>query len=155
MHLSKLQEWWWTGKPGVLQSMGSQRVGRDWATEQNWSDLKGIESSGGGLVAKSYLTLVTSWAVVPRILSLCYFPGMILGCCRHFLLQGIFLTQELNPSLLHCSQILYWSMREFLWFRTLHKYQNSKILRSLMKNDIVFAYNIYTLAVLPYTLNHL
>ena len=25
--------WWWTGKPAVLQSMGSQRVGHDWATE--------------------------------------------------------------------------------------------------------------------------
>ena len=23
------RSWWWTGKPGVLQSMGSQRVGRD------------------------------------------------------------------------------------------------------------------------------
>ena len=31
--------WWWTGKPGVLQSMGSQRVGNDRATELNW-DLK-------------------------------------------------------------------------------------------------------------------
>ena len=26
--------WWRTGKPGVLQSMGSQRVGQDWVTEQ-------------------------------------------------------------------------------------------------------------------------
>ena len=26
--------WWRTGKPGVLQSIGSQRVGHDWATEQ-------------------------------------------------------------------------------------------------------------------------
>ena len=26
--------WWWTGKPGVLQSMGSQRVGHDLVTEQ-------------------------------------------------------------------------------------------------------------------------
>ena len=25
--------WWWTGRPAVLQSMGSQRVGHDWATE--------------------------------------------------------------------------------------------------------------------------
>ena len=25
--------WWWTGNPGVLQYMGSQRVGHDWATE--------------------------------------------------------------------------------------------------------------------------
>ena len=29
--------WWWTGKPGVLQFMGSQRVGHDWATELNWT----------------------------------------------------------------------------------------------------------------------
>ena len=27
--------WWWTGRPGVLQSTGSQRVGHDWATELN------------------------------------------------------------------------------------------------------------------------
>ena len=25
--------WWWTGSPGMLQSMGSQRVGQDWAIE--------------------------------------------------------------------------------------------------------------------------
>ena len=31
--------WWWTGKPGVLQSMGSQRVGHNWATELNWSEM--------------------------------------------------------------------------------------------------------------------
>ena len=30
--------WWWTGKSGVLQSMGSQRVGHNWVTELNWSD---------------------------------------------------------------------------------------------------------------------
>ena len=28
--------WWWTGRPGVLQSMWSQRVGHNWATELNW-----------------------------------------------------------------------------------------------------------------------
>ena len=27
--------WWWTERPGVLQFMGSQRVGRDWVTELN------------------------------------------------------------------------------------------------------------------------
>ena len=30
------KSWWWTGKPGMLQSTGSQRVGHDWATELNW-----------------------------------------------------------------------------------------------------------------------
>ena len=28
--------WWWTGRPGMLRSMGSQRAGHDWATELNW-----------------------------------------------------------------------------------------------------------------------
>ena len=28
--------WWWTGKPGMLQSMVSHRAGHDWATELNW-----------------------------------------------------------------------------------------------------------------------
>ena len=28
--------WWWTGKPGVLQSMGLQRTGHDWVIELNW-----------------------------------------------------------------------------------------------------------------------
>ena len=32
--------WWRTGKPGVLQSMGSPRVGHDWATEQQQKELK-------------------------------------------------------------------------------------------------------------------
>ena len=27
------RSWWWTGGPGVLQSMGSQRVEHDWVTE--------------------------------------------------------------------------------------------------------------------------
>ena len=31
--------WWWTGRPGVLRFMGSQRVGHDWATEMNWTEL--------------------------------------------------------------------------------------------------------------------
>ena len=31
--------WWWTGRPGMLQFMGLQRVGHDWATELNWNIL--------------------------------------------------------------------------------------------------------------------
>ena len=30
------RSWWWTGKPGMLQSMGFQKVGHNWATELNW-----------------------------------------------------------------------------------------------------------------------
>ena len=31
--------WWWTGRPGVLRFMGSQRVGHDWVTELNWTEV--------------------------------------------------------------------------------------------------------------------
>ena len=37
--------WWWTGKPGELQSVGSQRVRHDWATELN-STVLFVEISG-------------------------------------------------------------------------------------------------------------
>ena len=30
--------WWWTGRPGVLKSMGSHRVRHDWVTEPNWTE---------------------------------------------------------------------------------------------------------------------
>ena len=32
------KSWWWTGRPGVLWFMGSQRVGHDWVTELNWTE---------------------------------------------------------------------------------------------------------------------
>ena len=32
------RSWWQTGRPGVLQSMGSQRVWYDWETELNWTE---------------------------------------------------------------------------------------------------------------------
>ena len=38
MSLGKLRVWWWTGRPGVLRFMGSQRVGHDWVTELNWTE---------------------------------------------------------------------------------------------------------------------
>ena len=34
------RSWWQTGRPGVLQSMGSQRVGHECVTELNWSSLQ-------------------------------------------------------------------------------------------------------------------
>ena len=34
---ASFRSWWWTGKPGMLQSMGSQRAGDNWATEQQSS----------------------------------------------------------------------------------------------------------------------
>ena len=45
--------WWWTGRPGVLRFMGSQRVGHNWATELNWTELKGNNCT----IYQSFLTM--------------------------------------------------------------------------------------------------
>ena len=34
------RSWWWTGRPGVLHSLGLQRIGHDWATELCWTGLQ-------------------------------------------------------------------------------------------------------------------
>ena len=38
MSLSNSRSWWWTGRPGVLQSMGSQWVRHNWVTELYWKE---------------------------------------------------------------------------------------------------------------------
>ena len=40
--------WWWTGRPGALRFMGSQRVGHNWVTELNWTEqFPGIANVAG------------------------------------------------------------------------------------------------------------
>ena len=65
MSLSRLQEfWWWTGKPGVVQSMGLQRVRHNWATEQRRAD--GRASVGGCTFWPLTLGLLYKWMCVWR-----------------------------------------------------------------------------------------
>ena len=55
LSLVSSRRWWWTGRPGVLQSIGLQKVGHDWATELNWTKrftvyfCKGWQKQGGNL----------------------------------------------------------------------------------------------------------
>jgi len=46
------RSWWWTGRLGLLQSMGSLRVRHDWATELNWT------------LHRSYTNRVTIYSLV-------------------------------------------------------------------------------------------
>ena len=48
--------WWWSGRPGMLRFMGSQRVRHDWATELNWTE--GAESDRGLTACKKIETQV-------------------------------------------------------------------------------------------------
>ena len=53
--------WWWTGKPGVLLSLGLQRVVHYWATKLNWTENKDINLSptGNFLIYFKKVTFIT------------------------------------------------------------------------------------------------
>ena len=53
--------WWWTGRPGVLQFMGSKRVGHDWATELNWLIIMVMRLT----LHSSYQTFLLFWSPPP------------------------------------------------------------------------------------------
>ena len=49
------RSWCWTGRPGVLQSMGSQKAGHNWVTEPNWT-----ASDPGSHITFSFLFFISS-----------------------------------------------------------------------------------------------
>ena len=70
--------WWWTGVggPGMLQSLGSQRVGHDWVTELNWGkeSFTALPGKGGHSGLLSWKTMCLNperiwWGVLwqPRL----------------------------------------------------------------------------------------
>ena len=69
------RSWWWTGRPGVLQFMGSQRVGHDWATELNWTELNYCLKFFLTIICKSKIYPPSWFAPQPASLQLS-FPGI-------------------------------------------------------------------------------
>ena len=78
--------WWWTGRPGVLQSMGSQRVRHDWATELNWCSLcilglrkleknipfgMGREEGGGFRMGNTCIPVADSFWYLAKLIQFC------------------------------------------------------------------------------------
>ena len=49
LSLSVPGSWWWTGRPGVLRSMGLKRVGHDRASELNWTELMVVMTEAGAV----------------------------------------------------------------------------------------------------------
>jgi len=119
MSLSKLREWWWTGKPGVLQSMRSQRVGHVWVTELNWADalfcvhylcmllavcvelslLVNMSSSKGSLNAISFRTLILTCLGTAWVLPSLYFCRFMYICLKQCLSGGLSQIMCLFPVL--------------------------------------------------------
>ena len=100
------RSWWWTGRPGMLLFMGSQRVGHDWVTELNWRP-HGTDVPPPGELPNPRIKSTSPTLQVDSLLSEPQGKPKSTVEGSLSLLQGNFLTQELNWGLLHCRQILY------------------------------------------------
>ena len=76
--------WWWTGRPGLLKSMGSQSVGHDWATELNWTEW----SSGFPYFCQFQSVFSNNkfmvWAKVSFQSSFCWLYRASPSCCKEY-----------------------------------------------------------------------
>ena len=86
--------WWWTGKPGMLQSMGSKRVGHDWRAELTCGEkgnphqlLRSLVFSflwhQAPLLAKRPLLVATLESKSLSISQGCHLPSTGSQCYRH------------------------------------------------------------------------
>ena len=87
--------WWWTGRPGVLRFMGSQRIGQYWVTELNWTE---------GLAMLSIFSYAfrTSVYLLGKNVSLYLRPISWLGCLFVFILSCVsyLYIWRINPLLI-------------------------------------------------------
>ena len=66
--------WWWTGRPGMLRFMGSQRVRHDWATELKWTEMHCWEEILHGSFMFLHITKAQRLTIVVMdYLFLCFF----------------------------------------------------------------------------------
>ena len=84
--------WWWTGRPGVLQIMGLQRVGHAWVIELNWTELMQDQSLTMKCHHFDYFTGCT------ELLYWFYF----IGSCKYFkiFIYYYFYCYIFNPEML-------------------------------------------------------
>ena len=76
--------WWWTGKPGVLMSTGSQRVRHDWATEQQqymtYITNKDYYIAQGTILCRNYIVITYKGKKSEKVCLYMYIHACILSC---------------------------------------------------------------------------
>ena len=118
------KSWWWTGRPGMLGFMGSQRVGHDWGTELNWWSiliLSVVQNESDFLENKpmaycSKFNLCQQWHLTQSKKSV---QGIL---CKVWELRADLglVTQAFQPYLLcRISRILLWRLQKAGWFSPL------------------------------------
>ena len=94
MHMSWVNSgsWWWTGRPGMLQFMGSKRVRQDWATDLIWCNIA-LYSIGPCFYHQSHPQLGILFALAPSLHSFwSYFSTDLQKHIGHLLIWGVSLS---------------------------------------------------------------
>ena len=81
------RSWWWTEKPGVLQSMGLQRVRHNWTTELNWRVLRHWWCPHHSLISVLFSQFKSLFSIFPVL----FLP---LWCRRAF--RKLFFIEQLS-----------------------------------------------------------
>ena len=99
--------WWWTGRPGVLQFMGSQRDGHDWATELNWTELTEYLFTSIAMYASPLLnSLLTKLAQFSIVVSQCVKNPPVIQETQETQVQSLGLENTLEEGMATHSCIL-------------------------------------------------
>ena len=107
--------WWWTGKSGVLQSMGSQTVVHYWATEfSSVQSLSGIQifENPWAAACQAPLSITNSWSLIKLMSIESVIPcNHLILCCPLLLLPSTFPNNRVfsKESVLHIRWPKYWS----------------------------------------------
>ena len=111
------RSWWWTGRPGMLWFMGSQRVGHNWATELNWTELRSSPSTKYHMCLTNSICMSNSTTVVavqrlshvqlfvtPRTAA--HQPSLSFTIFQHLLKLMSIELMMLSNHLIHCCALL-------------------------------------------------
>ena len=110
---------WWTGRPGVLRFMGLQRVGHDWVTELNWTELKEYGTGQGRQTWGEFHLPHQQNNSLERVQSACLHPSfhhypyfLSFHICLYPKCISYFLSRTTTSRLL---DLWYWSLWNIGW----------------------------------------
>ena len=129
------RNWWWTGRPGVLRFMGSQRVGHDWETELNWTERHG----------KHHISLIGEYRCcdrdfLKRYNFMCLFMS-VLSCLQVCIYSYAYFVSWASGE--NCVEKLFWTYWQKRFVFTCYIFIFEKLqLEEIGETEIIWGYHL-------------